>query len=168
MNSAGQGGVATAITATIVTFLINYLELDQKSPYWWLFYLLLIPVVYFYWRAWREAASAQKKFDDLIRQTGGQDLETWVDFHLDQIAAYGTRLKMIADAAKGNEELYKSNRIEKAQYVRDKKLCEKIEKYCVEELDRFENANEELYPKRRSKKEYDEVKDRLQVARLGT
>lgn len=167
INSVGQGAIITGFIITLATILISILEVKWNSTPLLILYLIIAIVVTVYVMKFLDARSVSKQFDDLIIETGGEDIETWVDYSKSIIAAYGTRLKMIIEAQEENSGLHQREVISKDKHEKNNRYYEEIKKYCLSELEHIKQKNETLFlNKSRNEKDYNEIKEYLNIAFL--
>lgn len=139
-NSIGMTGTIISVLLAIITMAIGVLGINPSSAPMFLIYAFILIVAYLGYLSCREISKAEVEFEDIIgpykdkRIVAG--IETWIDFTLDEISKFSTRISIIKKILK-DEELESNT----------KKSYENQLKYYTEKLGTFKSLNEELYNK---------------------
>lgn len=164
-----RASVLTSMMLFLLTLVVQVFKVEWGSTPVVVLLLLGVLVLLIHARDYQGLKEAEKGFETLISDEGGVPLERWVDYAEATMAAYGTRLKLLARAEKELEEQHRAGQMEEGEYRRTAALYAIVREYCTQTIEYYKQANEKLYNAgERTREDYDEILRFVRAAEIGS
>lgn len=163
-----RAGVLTSMMLFLLTLVVQVFDLKWGSTPVVVLLLLVTLVLLIHARDYQGLKEAEKSFETLIGDEGAVPLERWVDYAEGTMAAYGTRLKMLARAEKELEDQRRAGQIDEGEYDRTAAYYAIVRDYCTQNIEYYKQSNEKLHNAgQRTREDYEEILKFVRAAEIG-
>jgi hypothetical protein len=168
IRTAAQGTLISSFLLFLITLIVQVSELKLTSAPVVVLIFVFVAVLFAYGYDYVKLKDSEKEFERLMDQAGSADVEGWVDYAQALIAAYGARLKMLADMEEELGQQLKEGKIVPKKHNERLQYYAEVRAFCMDKLAHYKQLNEELFKKKkRIKEDYEQVKRFIASAEIG-
>jgi hypothetical protein len=163
-----RAGAFTSMVLFLLSLLVQVFDLKWGSTPVLLLMLVGVVVILVHTVDYAGLKKDERRFESLMGDEEGLAPERWVDYAEALMAAYGSRLKMLARAEKELEEQRKTAQIDDTEYQERSSYYALVRQYSMQRIEYYSRKNEELYKAgKRTPQDYEEVLMFVRAAEIG-
>lgn len=150
-----SNGIEIGVILGLVALYVQIVDI-KLSPE---FYLTLIIIVFLLFSVllyqFKQAGKIKKELFEISGEIKVESLETWPGYLWDEAAKWGTRISMVKQILKENENIHPDKQEE--SYILTKKSFTRILEYSINELENIKKVCETCLSEKPEFKNYDET-----------
>lgn len=168
ISAAAQGTLYSSFLLFLITLIVQVSDLKLTSAPVVVLILVFVVVSIAYGYDYMSLKKSEEEFERLMDQAGSADVEGWVDYAQALIAAYGARLKMLADMEEELGQQLKEGKILPKKHNERLQYYAEVRAFCMDKLAHYKQLNEKLFAEsKRTKEDYEQVKRFIASAEIG-